>query len=241
LLVAVFLVGGVIGAGAQELLAATNGLLIGKGLDVDETPSGRASPTRPASAQGAGRVFVAGDSLTLQTTTSGAVTAAPPDLQIAAGMGWTAAEAQPPLDAAVAEGPVDTLVVALGTNDSSLREAEGWTASDVERFRQLISTPDVGACVVLVLPGLGPGPDALYAAEMAEARADLRQLADERRLAPDAGPTVVVDWQTVLDRHPEVMAPDGVHLAGDESGAAFASSAAARLDLYWAGVQKCQA
>jgi hypothetical protein len=232
----------VIGAGAQELLAATNGLLIGKAPAVDERPPRRTSPTRPAAAQAAGRVFVAGDSLTLQTAISGALTAVPPDLEVAAGMGWTTAEAQPPLDAALAEGPVDTLVVALGTNDSSLVEgAEGWTTGDLERFRQMIYTPDIGACVVLVLPGLGPGPDARYAAEMAEARAALRQLAEERHLVPDAGPTVVVDWQTEVDRHPEVMASDGVHLAGDESGAAYAGSAAARLDLYWTGVQKCQA
>lgn len=242
LLVSVFLVGAVIGAGAQELLAATSGLPIGGALAAGKGPTGATPSTRPAADDDAGRVFVAGDSLTVQTTWSVADTASPPDLEVAAGMGWTAVDAQPALDTAVAAGSVDILVVALGTNDSSLHEnADGWSTADLERFRRMIYTPAIDACVVLVLPGLGPGPDSLYATEVAEARAALQQLAQERDQVPDAGPTVVVDWQAQIDRHPDLVASDGVHLSGDESGVAWPSSAAARLGLYWAGVQKCQA
>jgi hypothetical protein len=190
-----------------------------------------------------GRVFVAGDSLTFTATWDhGPGHGAPADLEWAAWLGWTAADAQSPLDAAVAaQGPVDTLVVALGTNDSSVADGgDGWTDADLDRFRQLIATAGSGACVVVVLPGHGAGLDPRHAAEMDQARADLAGLADQRRHTAGNGPTVVVDWQATVDAHPELIAADGIHLTPDAgTGEVSADAATARTTVYWRGVDAC--
>jgi hypothetical protein len=185
-------------------------------------------------------VFVAGDSLTVQAMAPGPGRTAPRDLEVHAGLGWTAASVQPELDESVAATPIGTLIVALGTNDSSLLVGtDGWTPDDVTQFRRLMSTPEASACVVLVLPGHGAAIDPAYATEMDEARAALRALAWERGTT-GAGPTVLVDWQTVIDRQPTLLAGDGIHLADDPAThAASAASSAARTDLYWQGVRQC--
>lgn len=186
-------------------------------------------------------VFVAGDSLTFQALAHGPGASAPADLEVHANLGWTAANVQGQLEASVADVPVGTLVVALGTNDSALVGGDGWTSDDTTRFRELILTPEASTCVVLVLPGHGPSIDPAYAAEMDEAREALQALAWERGSAPGEGPTVVVDWQTVIDRQPAVLAGDGIHLAGDLTGVASPASAATRTSLYWQGVSQCDA
>jgi hypothetical protein len=237
LLASTFFVGAVLGAGAQELLAAT----VGNGSPAGSNGEG----SSPASAADRpGRVVLLGDSLTIQAGLHGPHTAEPRYLQTVAGMGWSAADAQPGLDDAAETAPIDTLVIALGTNDSSQRDgADGWSEADLDAFRRLLSTPPPEACVVLVLPGHGPHVDPAYGAELEEARSALDFLAHERRQQPGTGPTVVVDWQAALDAQPGVMADDGIHLSGDadsEPGAASAQSAATRLDLYWDGVADCQ-
>jgi GDSL-like Lipase/Acylhydrolase family len=237
LLASTFFVGAVLGAGAQELLAAT----VGNG-----SPSGGGEASTAASAvDRPGRVVLLGDSLTIQAGVHGPHAAEPRYLQTAAGVGWTATDARTGLDDAAETAPIDTLVIALGTNDSSLSDgADGWSEADLSAFRRLLSTPSPEACVVLVLPGHGPQIDPAYGAEMDEARSALDFLAHERRQQAGTGPTVVVDWQAALDAQPGVMADDGIHLSGDagsEPGSASAQSAATRLDLYWDGVAQCQA
>jgi hypothetical protein len=193
-----------------------------------------------------GTVTVVGDSLT-QTAAYlyGPGEGAPPEVEMLAWQGWTAADAQPDLEAAVAAGRADTVVLALGTNDSSVAAGrDGWSAADVERFRQLLATPAPSACVVVVLPGYGAGIDPSHAAEMEKARTDLVGLADERRHLrasdPNVGATVVVDWQAELTAHPQLLNPDGIHLAQDPANSLIsADAAAARTGLYWRGVASC--
>jgi hypothetical protein len=213
---------------------------------VPATPPAPLPPTErvtvaPTSALLRDRVFVAGDSLTVQGLAHGPGPQAPADLEVQAGLGWTAANVQAELEAAVATAPVATLVVALGTNDSSLVGADGWTSDDVARFRRLIATPGDGACVVLVLPGHGPSVDPAYAAEVDEARAAMEALAWDRGDTPGVGPTIVVDWQAVIDGQPTLLSPDGIHLSDDPAtGTISATSSSARANLYWQGVSQCQ-
>lgn len=254
LLCATFVTGALVGAGAQALLAATAS---GEPAEPAATApvSGRepwpAGPststttvptTTSTMAPGPGRVFVAGDSVTVQATADGLGPGAPADVEVSAWLGWTAEHAQPPLDTAAAARPLDVLVFALGLNDSALRPgADGWTDDDRERFRHMILTPDISACVVLVLPGHGPGIEPQYAAELGEARLALLDLAVERQRMPGAGPTVVVDWQAEVDARPWLLDPDGIHLAADPAtGDVAADAASARTSLYWRGVQQCQ-
>jgi hypothetical protein len=195
-----------------------------------------AAPPRP------GRTVVVGDSLT--ATTLNPVTPgprAPADLQVITGIGWQVGNAQPGLDAALAAGPVDTLVIALGTNDANPNNA-GWTDADVEAFRHMIGSVGDATCVVIVLPGYGANAHAGHAAQIDQAQVDLRFLADERDQGVWYGPTVVVDWEERIARDPGALAGDGIHLQ-PWAGTAWAlpGPAQARTDAYWDGVDACQA
>lgn len=118
--------------------------------------------------------------------------------------------------------------------------ADGWSDADGLRFRGMIASPGPDACVVLVPPGHGPEIEPQYAAELAEARMAMTQMAMERRRTPGAGPTVVVDWQAEVDARPWLLSADGIHLASDPAtDAATLESASARTDLYWDGVAQC--
>lgn len=191
-----------------------------------------------------GAVYIAGDSLTSTAyNVQGLGNDAPEDVTLAAWPGWTAAEALPGVETAVADGQVDTLVVALGTNDSNYAfGADGWSQGDLDRFRRLLATPPPTACVVMVLPGVGQGVEPDHAEALAKARADLAALAEERRVTPGAGPTVVLDWQAEVMTHPDLLAADGIHLANDPNfGLSWPSAEAAdaRFDFYWDGVTQC--
>ena len=207
----------------------------------------RLASTAPAAGDGDGgarRVFVAGDSLTATSLDPGRPgPGAPADLVVASGLGWTAADVQPHLDAALAEAPIDTLVVALGTNDSAPPpDHDGWTDADVEAFRRLVgSVPDT-TCVVIVLPGIGAGADPASDEPMRRARLALWALADERRQGDWYGPTVVLDWQERIDARPDLLGGDGIHLA-PIPGVSWARPdvAAVRKALYWEGVAACAA
>jgi hypothetical protein len=186
-------------------------------------------------------VFLGGDSLTFTAIWDrGPGEDAPDDLTWVAWLGWTAAEVQPRLHQAVALGQADTVVLALGVNDSSPTANDGWTTSDVWRFQRLLDSAQTTACVVIVLPGYGDGVDARHAAELDEARADLKDLANQRRRQAGYGPTVVVDWQPTIDARPDLVADDGIHLARDPvTGDVLAEAAAARTGVYWQGVRAC--
>jgi hypothetical protein len=187
-----------------------------------------------------GHTFVAGDSLTATSLSSmDPGPDAPDDLVVSAGIGWTARHVQPHLDLAQIDRPVDTLVVALATNDSAPFDG-GWTADDEAAFRRLVGSVGDAACVVVVLPGHAPTADLARVAEMAEARLALWSLVDERRQGDWYGPTVVVDWQERVDARPDLMSPDGIHLT-PRPGVAFATAEAAawRTSLYWEGTARC--
>jgi hypothetical protein len=236
-------IGLVVGVGARTLFAALpmrrsprSDSSAGEGSAAPPSATSTTLGTDPLSES----VFVGGDSLTFTAMWDrGPGDAAPADLTWAAWLGWTGADVQPRLEAAVARGQADSVVVALGTNDSSPTGDDGWTAADVNRFQQLLDTPPATACVVIVLPGYGHGVDPRHAVELDEARADLQALANDRRQAGH-GPTVVVDWQPQLDARPQLLAADGIHLATDPAtGNVTAQAAAARTGLYWQGLKAC--
>ncbi|HEX8804226.1 MAG TPA: hypothetical protein VF743_08530 [Acidimicrobiales bacterium] len=183
-----------------------------------------------------GSVDVAGDSLTIQAIFAhGYGVDAPEDLQIIANIGWRAIDAQPDVSDHAAHGRPATLVVALGTNDSEPTSNGGWDGADVTAFRTLLNTPHPSACVVVVLPGMTSAAPAAHRAELVEARQALVALANERPR------TVLVDWQAVVDAHPEYIGPDGIHLRWTDEGPADPEAAAARTALYWSGVRACPA
>ena len=207
------------------------------------TAAGPAPPPPPVTPPGRdpGRVFVAGDSLTYTAVhPHGVGDGAPADVEFSAGFGWTAADVQPSVDAAVQARPIDTLVVALGTNDSSPGlGGDGWDGADADRIRHLVGTVGDQACVVIVLPGYGPGVLPAHAVEMDEARGDILAIGAERQAAAGHGPTVFVDWQGVLDREPGLATADGIHMVGPSEGVADPHPAALRRGLMWGGVDAC--
>ncbi|MFN8019163.1 MAG: fibronectin type III domain-containing protein [Acidimicrobiales bacterium] len=135
----------------------------------------------------------------------------------------------------VTGGRPSALVLALGTNDSN-PDNGGWTTADLADYRAMLHLPSPDACVVVVLPGLGEAASSGRHANEAVARADMARLAAAR---PN---TVVVDWQAEVDAHPELLGPDGVHLAEDGEVAGQRASGAA-ADAYastiWQGVAQC--
>ena len=180
-----------------------------------------------------GSVDVVGDSLTVQATNPyGLGDDAPDDVKVIAGLGWQAPNVQSRLVAEVVRGRPETLVVALGTNDSNPHRG-GWTSTDTANFRTLLATPHPDTCIVIVLPAYGPGIAGLLRIEMQQARASLRTLAGQRPR------TVVADWLPVIQARPELVAPDGVHLRNLDSGVVDPVAAATRTALYWLGVANC--
>jgi hypothetical protein len=179
----------------------------------------------------AGTVDIAGNSLTEQAYGYlGGWVGAPEglDIQKVAGSGWAAPEAQAAISANVRSGRPEILVVALGENEAH-PDSGGWTNADERSFVQLMASPNRATCVVVVLPGSGVGILPGWGPEIAEARDYMLYAASQ-----STARTVVVDWQAVIDSRPELIAPDGIHLAGNEA-------ATARQELYWQGVRACQA
>lgn len=203
----------------------------------------------------AGSVNLTGDSVTVQALLAGSGAAGEPtDLDVYAGLGWrldsagTDSDGNPrptPQEHLTAQVYDETdprpqvLVTAFGINDSAPMHG-GWDWDDVARFAEHLDTPHPESCVVVVLPGYGDGTSAEHATELDRARADIASLADGRE-----GPTVVVDWQTVVDEDPTVLDDDGIHLAKaetpeDDGGYGISERAAEeRLGLGWEGVAQC--
>lgn len=203
----------------------------------------------------AGSVNLTGDSVTVQAVLAGSgVEGEPTDLDVYAGLGWRLDSAGTDSDGTPRPTPQEhltaqvnnwddprpeTLVTAFGINDSSPANG-GWDWDDVARFAEHLDTPHETSCVVVVLPGYGDGISAAHGAELDHARADLASLAGQRE-----GPTVVVDWQTVVDEDPTVLDADGIHLAPaqtpeDDGGYGISERAAEeRLGLGWEGVAQC--
>lgn len=183
-----------------------------------------------------GTVDLVGDSISLQAMLAGGgLGAQPGDLETHVGLGWTAADVLPWVQHQVASGRPETLVVALGVNDASLRNG-GWTWGDIAVWVDLLDAPHPEACVVVVLPAVGDGASPELHTEVAEARDSMTHIAERR-----AGPTVVTDWGIVVDADPAVLAGDGVHLAeGDGPYGIDPYAAEAATSLYWQGVEQCR-
>lgn len=206
-----------------------------------------------------GKVMVVGDSVTQQafdpdadgvdTYTANAPAAT--DLLLFKKMGWSTKDVQTTANNYSIFRHPEKFIVAMGLNDAGTFFADGWNPDDLERFRTLINTPHADACVALVLPGHAPTGDTpwfnSWATEIDQARADLAQLAAQR---PH---TITVDWQKVIDAHPEYVDNDGVHLktpgttwqqdldaaSKGKMNPVDAAAAAARQELYWEAAVQC--
>lgn len=170
--------------------------------------------------------------------------------RVFAHMGWTVSDVQTTTsNYAIFRWP-QKFVVAMGLNEAgTMFGGDGWTSADLDRFRTLINTSLSGTCTVLVLPGHGAGADAAWAAEIDEARAALVQLATERPR------TYTVDWQPVIDQHPEYVDEDGIHLltpyttpaedlaaaSQDKMNPVDPVAADARQNFYWNAAAQCDA
>lgn len=129
----------------------------------------------------------------------------------------------------------EVLVVAVGHNDVAVggtgvsgQSRDGWTDQDALQVLSLLAAPEDGStCTVAVLPGY-LGADPVHAANIAAMRTFVAE-----SVALNPGSMAAVDWQTVIDVHPEYLAPDGIHL----SGAAEASNAF--IELVDSGVNEC--
>ena len=141
------------------------------------------------------------------------------------------------LSARVKEKRPEIFISALGTNDAhdSLGYAQ-WDAGDVARFRTFLNTPHPSACVAVVTPAVAEGQSPDYAAAMAQARLDIMSLAEER--AAKGSPTVILDWQAIVDEHPEYI-QGGVHLATTPLEPRT-EAANARRQVYIDGFDQCQ-
>jgi hypothetical protein len=147
------------------------------------------------------------------------------------GTGWTAAVAMrhagpTPLTSA----RTNALVVALGPNDAASWD-DGWNATDVARWRRLLTEPSPDTCVVVVLPGWGHHLDGTaWAGGMQAMRRTAERLVADRSASGE--PTVTVDWLPVVEAHPGYLASDGIHIRSR-------TAAAVRQALYWDGVARC--
>jgi hypothetical protein len=189
-----------------------------------------AQPTEP-------RIVVIGDSVTEQAYgyLGGWQDAPSSDVVKVSGSGWDLDDAEGPYAAAIADG-VDITVLALGPNDADPATG-GWTLYDVANFHDFLgSAVPSGSCVVVELPRHKSGFPAAWATELNEARDSLLDLASPGgSFAPPAGRYVVMqDWRMRTATHPEFLASDGIHLAGN-------AAATERQQDYWDGAARCPA
>lgn len=184
-----------------------------------------------------GSVDVVGDSITVQALVAG-TQAGPDDVVTHAGLGWTAADVAPWVDAQVDGGRPETLVIALGSNDAALRNG-GWTWADVATWVDLVNAPHEDACVAVLLPAVGDGADPAYAAQIDEARHGIVTVLQHHRTGD--GPTVVEDWADWTTTTPGVLADDGLHLApGDGPHGIDPAAADTRLAATWSAAAACE-
>lgn len=187
----------------------------------------------------AGSVTIAGDSITLQTTLTGASW---PGALVHAGLGWQVADAWPYVYNDATQGHDQVFVYALGMNDAS-PDTGGWTMDDVWAMRYMLAIPPIpGSCEVIVLPGSGVGMSQAHKDALVQERVWAKYVITPEKI--QAGrKVVVVDWQSVIDADPSVVAPDGIHLKPDPAGPFGLSQHAgdARKALYQQGIDGCHA
>jgi hypothetical protein len=137
-------------------------------------------------------------------------------------MGWDMTHADDRILAEADAGTLVDMVVLLGTNDSSPAR-DGWTRTDENLWASRLLNLHPNTRVALVTPWLSPdagNQHRFYAAVAAEWMHNLAELRPN---------TVVVDWADY--QAPNVLSPDGIHLAhGPDSALDLtAEAAAARL------------
>ena len=221
---------------AVGLVAASLVAAVGLAAAVVSVVSG--DPGRPE-----GVTLIEGDSVTSQYVRRAQGDREFPEATFHVGPGWEmdacvshlSVDCEPPLrhvQRLAAEAPLDTVVYLLGTNDSSFARGDGWEASDGGLWEEGLEVGDDDTCIVVVLPWLTEGAPAEHRAEIDEARAAIRRLADERDVP-------VVDWRPFTER-PNVMAPDGIHLAsGDDDTTLSPEAYAARRDVIREALGRC--
>lgn len=175
-----------------------------------------------------GTVDVAGDSVSAQafgyTTARPGVTARANTEMVRYGWGCHDVEAR--LRQHIAARRPEILIWALGPNDANPATG-GYELSDLACWAGAFEDTHPETCIVVVLPGYGAGIAPAWAREIDEARGYVPQT-----LAGRAN-TVTVDWQPIVDQHPEYMQADGIHKGN-------AAAAAARLALYDLGARQCE-
>lgn len=176
------------------ILAATIAALTTAACDL--TPP----PPPPPKAPPTTNVFIAGDSLTVQTAITN--NALPQGWDVVSGLGWQAEHIQPTLATRTtdpARSPGRT-VIALGQNDT----ATGYGTTDQLQVAQLALTPHPDACVTWVLPHYS-GTVTQHLVAIDRYRAWVIDWA-----ASHGDP--VVDWRPVALADPTLIDTDGVHL-----------------------------
>lgn len=163
------------------------------------------------------RVFIAGDSLTVQTAITGG--AIPTDWDVVSGLGWQAEHVQPHLEDRVTD-PLRSpgvLVIALGQNDAG---PDGLSQQDKNQFAALEGAVHPDTRVAWVLPWSSTPADRVQRLE------DFRGYVG-RYVATH--PACIVDWMPIAQAHPEYLDVDGTHLsvAGRHAYGALLQEAAA--------------
>lgn len=126
--------------------------------------------------------------------------------------GRTPAEAAPVVAQQADAHPTAPVVLADVEHNGA---ADGvWSTADHNAMFAMVFASE--ACTVVVTPGYRPGLP--YATTLEQAEVDIRAMAAQR--AGLGFPTVVVDWQPIVDANPGFLqpAPDYVHLTDDPSG-----------------------
>jgi hypothetical protein len=169
----------------------------------------------------------------------------PQDLVLDYWPGFTVSSSQPRVEQWATGRRPEILVIADGVNDAKPAGSieDGYSQADRDNLLTMLDTIHDSACTVLVLPGWGSGLgetayDQEYIVELYEVRSLYQELDAQR------ADIVTVDWQAVIDTHPEYMDPvDGIHLAPKADGGPGWDTAAAtaRQVMYWDGVAQCQA
>jgi hypothetical protein len=138
---------------------------------------------------------------------------------------------QSEVDAAIAARP-RSITLALGSNDAGTwKDDGGWSAEDNTRWRLVIRRAhDAGICVAVVLPWFLESVEEFYPG--------VRTQVDSAREALLAMPfDSIVDWRPKTESNPEIMAPDGIHIAA--FGVEYTAPVAARYEVVDQSAQNC--
>lgn len=195
------------------------------------TPLAPAPTYTTPSTSGVGPLVV-GDSITWQTVMSGDLQASHPDWRPDTYMGWRMTDVVTRIQQERDAGTLDTLVVALGTNDANPVWNGGWTKADEDLWtKTLLTELHPATHLVLVKPWLGPSASAAHRAELDKARAYIDLLGAVR------ANTVVVDWRDEVGAG-GVLYVDDIHLDYGPGGATDPTpdAAAARIHVIERGL-----